>query len=102
MLHIHYSKLDKGDMRRILQKKFDPESNKAEIDICRRRQESVRKNVVATNFMWGTAFEHDWYWMLVRPQVQLPISARPPAIPLLRRHFLWTCHRRHLHGAQRR
>merc|ERR1712187_125574 len=55
MLHIHYSKLDKRDMRAVLEKKFDPETNNPAVDICRRRQESVRKNVVATNFMWGTS-----------------------------------------------
>ena len=55
MIHLHYSKLDKGDMRAVLQKKYDPESNKPAVDICRRRQESIRKNVIATNYMWGTS-----------------------------------------------
>jgi len=55
MLHLHYSKMDKYDMRAVLSKKYDAESNKPEVDIVRRRQESVRKQVVAHNFMWCTA-----------------------------------------------
>eukprot|EP00401_Gymnodinium_catenatum_P070067 CAMPEP_0117497112 /NCGR_PEP_ID=MMETSP0784-20121206/21009_1 /TAXON_ID=39447 /ORGANISM="" /LENGTH=162 /DNA_ID=CAMNT_0005292113 /DNA_START=78 /DNA_END=566 /DNA_ORIENTATION=- len=55
MLHIHYSKMDRGDMRAVLSKKYDDESKRPEVDVCRRRQESVRKHVVSTNYMWGTA-----------------------------------------------
>ena len=55
MLHIHYSKLDRGDKRAVLSRKFNAEDKSPIVDVLRRRQESVRKNVVATNFMWGTA-----------------------------------------------
>mmetsp|Transcript_66073 Transcript_66073/g.213683 ORF Transcript_66073/g.213683 Transcript_66073/m.213683 type:complete len:161 (+) Transcript_66073:104-586(+) len=55
MLHIHYSKMDRGDMRAVLSKKYDLEDTSAACNVCMVRQESVRKSVVATNFMWGTA-----------------------------------------------
>mmetsp|Transcript_27625 Transcript_27625/g.73364 ORF Transcript_27625/g.73364 Transcript_27625/m.73364 type:complete len:163 (+) Transcript_27625:78-566(+) len=55
MLHLHYSKMDRGDMRAVLSKKFDEEDARPEVAICRTRQEAVRKQVVAHNFMWGTA-----------------------------------------------
>ncbi|CAE7377440.1 polr2a [Symbiodinium natans] len=55
MIHLHYSKLDKGDKRKILSRKFDPDDVSEANQICIRRQESVRKEVVATNFMWDTA-----------------------------------------------
>merc|ERR1712003_553571 len=53
MIHIHYSKMDRGDMRAVLRKRYDPEDNSPVGGILRARQESVRKQVVAKNFAWG-------------------------------------------------
>merc|ERR1712194_793115 len=53
MIHIHYSKLDRGDMRAVLSKRYDPEDISPVGNILRTRQESVRKQVVAKNFLWG-------------------------------------------------
>eukprot|EP00930_Biecheleria_cincta_P072288 TRINITY_DN5970_c0_g1_i14.p1 TRINITY_DN5970_c0_g1~~TRINITY_DN5970_c0_g1_i14.p1 ORF type:complete len:162 (+),score=33.91 TRINITY_DN5970_c0_g1_i14:69-554(+) len=55
MIRLHYSKMDKGDCRAVLSKKYDPDDKSEEGVIVQKRQESVRKAVVATNFMWGTA-----------------------------------------------
>ncbi|CAE8634001.1 unnamed protein product [Polarella glacialis] len=55
MIHIHYSKLDTGDKRKILSRKYDPDDKSEVVMICKRRQESVRKEVVAHNFLWVTA-----------------------------------------------
>mmetsp|Transcript_90492 Transcript_90492/g.216030 ORF Transcript_90492/g.216030 Transcript_90492/m.216030 type:complete len:158 (-) Transcript_90492:74-547(-) len=55
MLHLHYSKLDRGDKRAILAKKYDPDDASEANKLCVRRQEAVRKEVVATNIMWDTA-----------------------------------------------
>eukprot|EP00448_Togula_jolla_P015775 CAMPEP_0170589110 /NCGR_PEP_ID=MMETSP0224-20130122/11182_1 /TAXON_ID=285029 /ORGANISM="Togula jolla, Strain CCCM 725" /LENGTH=162 /DNA_ID=CAMNT_0010912859 /DNA_START=67 /DNA_END=555 /DNA_ORIENTATION=+ len=55
MLHIHYSKMDRGDMRAVLTKRYDPEDTSELVDILKRRQASVSKQVVSKNFMWGTA-----------------------------------------------
>merc|ERR1712157_339468 len=42
-------------MRAVLSKKYDEEDVRPVVEILRKRQEAVRKEVVATNFMWGTA-----------------------------------------------
>eukprot|EP00448_Togula_jolla_P036568 CAMPEP_0170624854 /NCGR_PEP_ID=MMETSP0224-20130122/30452_1 /TAXON_ID=285029 /ORGANISM="Togula jolla, Strain CCCM 725" /LENGTH=162 /DNA_ID=CAMNT_0010951399 /DNA_START=71 /DNA_END=559 /DNA_ORIENTATION=+ len=55
MLHIHYSKMDRGDMRAVLTKRYDPEDTSELVDILKRRQASVSKQVVSKNFMWSTA-----------------------------------------------
>merc|ERR1712066_850921 len=55
MLHGHYSKMDKGDKRAVLQKKYDPEDASEIGTILKKRQEAVSKEGVSTNFMWGTA-----------------------------------------------
>merc|ERR1711964_556982 len=55
MLHIHYSKLDRADMKAVLSKKYDPEDKSEAAAVCRKRQEAIRKSVVSTNFMWGSA-----------------------------------------------
>lgn len=55
MLHLHYSKLDRGDKRKILSRKYDTDDTSEANKLCIRRQEAVRKEVVATNFMWDTA-----------------------------------------------
>merc|ERR1719329_2086998 len=54
-LHLHYSKVDKADMRSVLSKKYDPEDKSENAVVCRKRQESIRKSVVSTNCMWATA-----------------------------------------------
>merc|ERR1719499_220 len=55
MLHFHYSKIDKSDMRAVLSKKYDPEDKSEAAVVCKKRQEAIRKSVVSTNYMWGTA-----------------------------------------------
>ena len=45
MLHLHYSKLDKQGMRKILTREYNPSCTDTATDICRRRQESIRKRV---------------------------------------------------------
>mmetsp|Transcript_114166 Transcript_114166/g.180252 ORF Transcript_114166/g.180252 Transcript_114166/m.180252 type:complete len:160 (-) Transcript_114166:176-655(-) len=55
MLHIHYSKIDGNDMKAVLQKKYDPEDKSETATVCKKRQESIRKRVVCTNYMWGIA-----------------------------------------------
>eukprot|EP00747_Dinoflagellata_sp_TGD_P161951 gnl/TRDRNA2_/TRDRNA2_179015_c0_seq1.p1 gnl/TRDRNA2_/TRDRNA2_179015_c0~~gnl/TRDRNA2_/TRDRNA2_179015_c0_seq1.p1 ORF type:complete len:164 (+),score=31.00 gnl/TRDRNA2_/TRDRNA2_179015_c0_seq1:57-548(+) len=56
MLHLHYSKLDRADMRAVLTKRFDPEDKSPINDILMRRQESIRKRVVAHNGIWAGAY----------------------------------------------
>merc|ERR1719231_769757 len=79
MLHIHYSKLDRGDMRAILKRKFDPESKAEIVGICRARQESVRKHVVANNYMYGTAWAMTGltWWSFRRYNYQSRLVALP-------------------------
>jgi hypothetical protein len=38
MLHIHYSKLDRGDMCAVLSRKYDPDDNSAAGNICKVRR----------------------------------------------------------------
>jgi len=79
MFHIHYSKLDRGDMRAILSKKYDAESNTPAADICKRRQASVSKSVCATNYMWGTAWTMTGltWWSFRRYNYQSRLIALP-------------------------
>ncbi|KAL8425240.1 hypothetical protein Efla_002306 [Eimeria flavescens] len=56
MYHLNYSKLDRQGMRAVLSRSYDPDSPDAATDICRRRQESIRKRVVAQNGVWVGAF----------------------------------------------
>lgn len=46
VFHLHYSKMDKGDRRAVLSKRYDEEDPSPQADIVRRRQESVRKEAV--------------------------------------------------------
>merc|ERR1712070_876246 len=79
MLHIHYSKMDRGDMRAVLTKKYDDENTKEPNVICMKRQESVRKHVVANNFMYGTAFGMTGlaWWSVRRYNYQSRLVALP-------------------------
>mmetsp|Transcript_133508 Transcript_133508/g.259956 ORF Transcript_133508/g.259956 Transcript_133508/m.259956 type:complete len:163 (-) Transcript_133508:90-578(-) len=79
MLHIHYSKLDRGDMRAILTKKYDAEDSSEMKQIVQRRQESVSKHVVSTNFMWagGGAFAGAVWWSFRRYNYQARLLAIP-------------------------
>ncbi|KAL8443370.1 hypothetical protein Emed_006894 [Eimeria media] len=52
MYHSNYSKLDRVGMRAVLSRSYDPDTPDAATDICRRRQESIRKRVVAQNGVW--------------------------------------------------
>eukprot|EP00933_Yihiella_yeosuensis_P077884 TRINITY_DN8883_c0_g2_i1.p1 TRINITY_DN8883_c0_g2~~TRINITY_DN8883_c0_g2_i1.p1 ORF type:complete len:159 (-),score=35.43 TRINITY_DN8883_c0_g2_i1:295-771(-) len=54
-LHLHYSKLDRADRRAVLSKKFDQDDRSEAGQICMRRQEAIRKEVVSHNFLWATA-----------------------------------------------
>merc|ERR1719409_146020 len=42
-------------MKAVLAKKYDPEDKSEAAVVCRKRQEAIRKSVVSTNWMWGTA-----------------------------------------------
>eukprot|EP00746_Dinoflagellata_sp_MGD_P162465 gnl/MRDRNA2_/MRDRNA2_90041_c0_seq1.p1 gnl/MRDRNA2_/MRDRNA2_90041_c0~~gnl/MRDRNA2_/MRDRNA2_90041_c0_seq1.p1 ORF type:complete len:164 (+),score=35.95 gnl/MRDRNA2_/MRDRNA2_90041_c0_seq1:109-600(+) len=55
MLHIRYSKIDANDMKAVLTKKYDPDSSAPIVDVCRRRQEAIRKAAVAHNGLWAGA-----------------------------------------------
>merc|ERR1712097_236503 len=72
-------KMDRGDMKAVLEKKYDPEDNSAAGDICKRRQESVRKQVVAANFKWGTAWTMTGltWWSFRRYNYQSRLIALP-------------------------
>mmetsp|Transcript_20673 Transcript_20673/g.47247 ORF Transcript_20673/g.47247 Transcript_20673/m.47247 type:complete len:111 (-) Transcript_20673:77-409(-) len=43
-------------MRAVLAKKYDPDDVSPVTTILKRRQESVRKSAVATNFLWAGGF----------------------------------------------
>mmetsp|Transcript_66071 Transcript_66071/g.213679 ORF Transcript_66071/g.213679 Transcript_66071/m.213679 type:complete len:161 (+) Transcript_66071:79-561(+) len=79
MLHIHYSKMDKGDMRSVLSKKYDPEDTRNATEICRRRQQAVSRSVVSQNFMWGTAWGMTGlcWWSFRRYNYQSRLVALP-------------------------
>ena len=53
MLHIRYSKMDRNDKHDVLRRKYNPESSEPATLLCLRRQEAVRKEVIAHNFVWG-------------------------------------------------
>jgi len=55
MLHIHYSKMDPSDMKAVLSKAYDASDVSPAVALLRTRQEAVRKQVVAHNFMWGVS-----------------------------------------------
>merc|ERR1719197_1665994 len=42
-------------MKAVLQRKYDPEDKSEAAIVCKKRQESIRKSVVSTNYMWGIA-----------------------------------------------
>ena len=81
MLHIHYSKLDRGDMRKVLSKKYDPDDASAAAEICKVRQAAVSRTAVSHNFLWlgGWAFAAPCYWSFRR----YDWKARALAIPFL-------------------
>ncbi|CAE8611303.1 unnamed protein product [Polarella glacialis] len=79
MLHVHYSKLDNSDRRAVLSKKYDPDDKSEACLICKKRQESVRKEVVAHNFLWvgaGTMAGLTW-WSFRRYNYQSRLVALP-------------------------
>mmetsp|Transcript_30322 Transcript_30322/g.94131 ORF Transcript_30322/g.94131 Transcript_30322/m.94131 type:complete len:162 (-) Transcript_30322:117-602(-) len=79
MFHIHYSKMDRGDMRAVLTKKFDVEDNSPVAQIVRRRQESVHKRVVSQNFLWagGLTMAGLSYWSFRRYNYQARLLTAP-------------------------
>merc|ERR1719329_1975700 len=79
MFHIHYSKMDRGDKRAVLSKKYDPEDNSPVVDILKRRQASLSKEVVSKNFLWGGgwAFAGMSYWSFRRYNYQSRLLAFP-------------------------
>merc|ERR1719491_294476 len=79
MLHIHYSKLDRGDMKAILSKRYDAEDTSAANQICIRRQESVSKTVVSRNFLWGGAWGMTFlaWWSVRRYNYHARLIALP-------------------------
>merc|ERR1712194_1000316 len=79
MFHIHYSKMDPGDMKAVLSKKYDDEDTTPVVNILRCRQEAVRKQAVAHNFLWGTsgAMAGLVWWSFRRYNYQSRLVALP-------------------------
>lgn len=79
MMHLHYSKLDRQDMHKVLKNKFDPDDKRQAAEICMRRQDSVSKNVIAHNYMWGTAWTMTGltWWSFRRYNYQSRLIALP-------------------------
>merc|ERR1711920_132632 len=79
MFHINYSKLDRGDMRAFLQRKYDDEDTSSAGSVVKARQEAVRKQVVSKNFMWGGGFACAGlsYWSFRRYNYQSRLLATP-------------------------
>ena len=79
MYHWRYSELDKHDMRDILRRKFNPDSSDPAIQICLKRQEAVRKEVVAHNFVWAglATFSGITAWSLRRYAYQTKLIVLP-------------------------
>lgn len=79
MWHLRYSKLDKEDKRAILRRKYDPMANNPVLNLLRMRQESVRKEVVAHNFVWGgmSLFAATTFWSLRRYNYQSKLIVMP-------------------------
>merc|ERR550537_591556 len=79
MLHLQYSKMDKADKRAVLSKKYDPDDVSQEGVIVKKRQESIRKEVLATNLMWDTAFAMSGltWWSFRRYNYQSRLIALP-------------------------
>mmetsp|Transcript_18154 Transcript_18154/g.42180 ORF Transcript_18154/g.42180 Transcript_18154/m.42180 type:complete len:159 (+) Transcript_18154:111-587(+) len=79
MLHLHYSKMDAGDMRAVLMKKYDKDDTSPVAEILKTRQEAIRKQVVSHNFMWGTAglMTGLTYWSFRRYNYQSRLIAVP-------------------------
>eukprot|EP00388_Colpodella_angusta_P001011 GDKJ01003390.1.p1 GENE.GDKJ01003390.1~~GDKJ01003390.1.p1 ORF type:complete len:172 (+),score=42.35 GDKJ01003390.1:1-516(+) len=53
MYHFRYTKLDKHDMRSILEREYPTDDTSAVVDILKRRQMSVHRHVVAHNGLWA-------------------------------------------------
>mmetsp|Transcript_73511 Transcript_73511/g.157558 ORF Transcript_73511/g.157558 Transcript_73511/m.157558 type:complete len:162 (+) Transcript_73511:89-574(+) len=79
MFHLHYSKLDRFDMRAILTKKYDAEDKSPVVDILRRRQAAVSKTAVSHNFLWGGAVTMSGlcWWSFRRYNYQSRLVALP-------------------------
>jgi len=79
MFHLHFSKMDKGDKRSVLSRKYDPDDKSEIATILKKRQESVRKEVVSHNFMWGGAFGMSGlaWWSVRRYNYQSRLVALP-------------------------
>jgi dolichol kinase len=79
MLHLRYSKLDSNDKRDILRRKYDPMASSPVLTLLRMRQESVRKEVIAHNFVWAgmwSAVGMSW-WSLRRYNYQSKLIVLP-------------------------
>ena len=79
MLHLRYSKMDSIDKRDILRRKYDPMASSPVLTLLRMRQESVRKEVIAHNFVWAgmwSAVGMSW-WSLRRYNYQSKLIVLP-------------------------
>jgi hypothetical protein len=77
--HLRYSKMDPTDKREILRRKYDPMASSPTLTLLRLRQESVRKEVVAHNFVWAgmwSAIGASW-WSLRRYNYQSKLIVLP-------------------------
>merc|ERR1712194_970690 len=79
MFHLTYSKMDPADMRAVLAKKYDEEDMGPQANIVKTRQEAVRKQAVAHNFLWGVS--GTWaglvWWSFRRYNYQSRLVALP-------------------------
>ena len=79
MIHLRYSKMDRDDKREILRRKYDPMASSPVLTLLRLRQESVRKEVIAHNFVWAgmwSAVGLTW-WSLRRYNYQSNLIMMP-------------------------
>eukprot|EP00933_Yihiella_yeosuensis_P046195 TRINITY_DN41690_c0_g1_i1.p1 TRINITY_DN41690_c0_g1~~TRINITY_DN41690_c0_g1_i1.p1 ORF type:complete len:185 (-),score=30.01 TRINITY_DN41690_c0_g1_i1:324-809(-) len=79
MFHFHYSKIDRSDCRAVLSRKYNPDDNSEEGRLVTRRQEAIRKEVVAHNFLWAGGFSMAGatWWSFRRYNYQSRLVALP-------------------------
>eukprot|EP00811_Abedinium_folium_P012034 NODE_21150_length_766_cov_6.643192.p2 GENE.NODE_21150_length_766_cov_6.643192~~NODE_21150_length_766_cov_6.643192.p2 ORF type:complete len:171 (+),score=63.67 NODE_21150_length_766_cov_6.643192:86-598(+) len=79
MWHVHYSKNDVSDMRKVLRRKYDPDDSSAVVDILKARQEAIRRQVQAHNGNYIGAFGMSSlvWWSFRRYNYQARLIALP-------------------------
>merc|ERR1712012_464070 len=79
MIHLYYSKNDVSDLRKVLGRKYDPDSNSPVVDILRRRQQSIKKQVIAHNgnYVGAATITGLAWWSFRRYNYQSRLIALP-------------------------